>query len=244
MFKLYTLTIISLLLLSGCASKDLLENSAELKNITKKEKIKPKRDYRRFSYEYKVAPHDRVKISVYNHPELGTKIEDSNGVLVDSRGIISLPLVGNIKISGLTQPKAARKVQLSYSKYLKNTNIHLEVINKKAYVIGEVGTQGFISLDSDQIGLLQAIASKGGFKDTANKEKLIIIRKMKRHPKLEIVDLTNITSLSYTNMMIRADDIIYVPSTDVKVAGVRLSSLLNMLNTTLGIYVKINDINN
>jgi len=238
LFKLYVLTIISLLLLSGCASKNLLENSAELKNITKKEKTKPKRDYRHFSYEYRVAPHDRVKIVVYKHSELST-----NGMLIDSRGIVNLPLVGSVKLSGLTQVQAGRKIQLLYSEYLKNSNVSFEVINKKAYIIGEVRSQGSFPLANDQIGLLQAIASRGGFTDHANREKLIIIRKTKGHPRLEIVDLTNITSLSYTSLMIRADDIIYIPSTNVKIAGISLYPLMGLINATLGTYVKIRDIN-
>ncbi len=243
MFKLYVLTIISLLLLSGCASKNLLENSAELKNITKKEKRKPKRDYRHFSYEYRVVPHDRVEVTVYNHPELGTTRQASRGMLVNSRGIINLPLVGNIKISGLTQVQAARKVQSLYSKYLKNSSVNLEVLNKRAYIIGEVRSQGSVVLTNDQMSLLQIIATRGGFNDNANKEKLVIIRKRDNHPKLEIVDLTSLTSLSYTDMMIRANDIIYIPSTEIKIAGLNLYPLMGLINATLGTYIKIRDIN-
>ena len=238
MLKLYVLTIISLLLLSGCASKNLLENSAELKTITQKEKTKPKRDYRHFSYEYRVAPHDRVMISVYNHKELS-----SNNILVNSKGIVNLPLINGVKISGFTQTQASKKIQTLYSKYLKYANVNLEVLNKKAYIIGEVRSQGSFPLANDQIGLLQAIASRGGFTDHANREKLVIIRKTKGHPKLEIVNLTNITSLSYTSLMIRADDIIYIPSTNVKIAGISLYPLMGLINATLGTYVKIRDIN-
>ena len=66
---------------------------------------------------------------------------------------------------------------------------------------------------------------------------------MKHHPKLEIVNLTDITSLSYTSLMIRSNDIIYVPSTNVKVAGISLYPLMALINATLGTYVKIRDIN-
>jgi len=238
LFKLYVLTIISLLLLSGCASKNLLENSAELKNITKKEKTKPKRDYRHYSYEYRISPHDRLMVSIYNHKELS-----STNMLVNSRGIVNLPLVNSVKISGLTQTQASKKIQALYSKYLKYANVNLEVINKKAYIIGEVRAPGSFPLLNDQIGLLQAIASRGGFSDNANREKLVIIRKTRGHPRLEIVDLTNITSLSYTSMMIRADDIIYIPSTNIKIAGISLYPLMGLINATLGTYIKIRDIN-
>ena len=247
LLKTYLSTIIFIFLLSGCASKNLLENSAELHRSTEIQKTKAKIDHRNYKYEYVISPHDRIQIAVYNHPELGTepqtKDTTSRGILIDSNGIVDLPLIGSIKLSGLTQTQAGKKLQRLYGKYLKKSNVHIEVLNKKAYIIGEVRSQGSIALEHDQISLLQAIATKGGFNDNANREKLIIIRKMKHHPKLEIVNLTDITSLSYTSLMIRSNDIIYVPSTNVKVAGISLYPLMALINATLGTYVKIRDIN-
>ena len=238
MTKIFLYILLSSIILSGCTSKNLLEDSAVVNKKIEQKKTKKLKNYRNYSYEYRVAPHDRVSVSVYKHSELS-----SGNILLDSRGTAILPLVGSVRLAGLTQTQASKKVRRLYSKYLKNPDTRLEVLNKKAFIIGEVASQGVIPLVNEQISLLEAISSRGGFKDYANREKLIIIRKSGSHPKIEIVDLTNLTSLSYTNMMIRANDIIYVPSAKVKIAGIDLYPLLGLINGTLGTYVKIRDLN-
>ncbi len=102
--------------------------------------------YHNIRFEYKVAPHDRIQVTVYNHPELSTETANSTrGVLVDGNGNVMLPLVNTVHLAGLTQPQAAHKLQIAYSHYLKRSAVALEVVNKKAFVKGEVSAQGPIT---------------------------------------------------------------------------------------------------
>jgi polysaccharide export outer membrane protein len=174
LLKIYINIIAIVLLLSGCTSKNLLQDSKQLNSKLEQKNNQKEKVHKNYSYEYRLAPHDRVQVIVYKHKELNTP---SRGALLDSRGVINLPLVGAISLRGLTQTQASNRIKTAYGKYLRQPSVNLEVLNKKAYIIGEVRSQGALPLENDQMPLLQAIATRGGFNDNANKEKLVIIRK-------------------------------------------------------------------
>lgn len=238
MLRYTTFVIISFLLL-GCSSKNLLENSQVLKSKKEYANHQSAKRYNNIRFEYKIAPHDRIQITVYAHPELSTTADHKDGILVNSRGVVSLPLIGAVKIGGLTQTMASRRIQNRYGEYLKKSSINLEVLNKRAYVIGEVKSPGVVALPNEQTALLQAIATVGGFSDSANLENIIIIRKGRRGSDTKIVDLTNPTSLSYATMMIKPNDIIYVAPTSMKDISTNISPLFSLINALLMPFVEI-----
>ncbi len=246
LYRYFIFTILALFIFIGCGSKNLLEDSHALKAKEEKMAQKSPRVYKNISFEYKIAKHDRVQITVYNHPELSTAsaegMNSRDGILVDSRGIVSLPLIGAVRIAGLTQPSASRKIQSLYGKYLKKSSVHVEVLNKQAFIVGEVTTPGIVKLPNEQTALLQAIASVGGFKDTANQDKIIIIRKSARGSKIEVANLTNLTSLSHSTMMIRPNDIIYVTPSKMKSIVLPAASIFKLVADALLPFVRYQDL--
>jgi polysaccharide export outer membrane protein len=200
------------LFLTGCGSENILANSyAVQERDAHQKKYHSQRNYFPGRFEYRIQPHDRLSILVYKHPELGGK-----GLLVDSQGNVILPLVNTVHLVGLTQPQASHKLHALYDHYLRQTSVQVETLDKRAYVVGEVKTPGVIKLPNEQTALLQAIAERGGFTDTANRARIVVLRNMKQRTRADVVDLTNLTSLSYAGMMIRPGDVIYVAPTSMK----------------------------
>ncbi len=207
------------LLVSGCGSKDLLQDSYVVKaRDAHQKKYHGHKNYFNGRFEYRIQPHDRLNVQVYNHPELSTVQSGttSTGVLVDSSGRAVLPLLNSVHLGGLTQPQASRKLRKLYRRYIKHASVQIEVVNKRAYIVGEVGKPGIVDLPNEQIPLLSAIASSGGFSDTANRSKIVILRAVGHGTRADVVDLTNLTSLSYAGMMVKPNDIIYVAPTALK----------------------------
>ncbi|NKQ41849.1 MAG: polysaccharide export protein [Sulfurovum sp.] len=233
-------TILSSFLFTACGSKSLLQDSHIVKKKEEQSKRQQTKTYYRKYFEYRIVAHDRVKISVYNHEELGTK--GDSGILVDSSGNINLPLIGAVRIAGHTQLQASRKIQSLYGRYLKKSSVRLEVLNKKAYIIGEIKKAGAIELPNERIPLLQAIATAGGFSDYANKEKIIILRKYSKGTKLELVDLTNLSSLSHASMMIRPGDVIYVAPTSMKDIATNIAPIFKLAAEAMLPFVRYKDL--
>jgi polysaccharide export outer membrane protein len=220
-YRLIIFSFFFALFLSGCGSKNILADSYAVKERDAHQKqYHSKRNYFPGTFEYRIRPHDRIAVRVYNHPELssGTVAEGTavGGLLVDVRGNVILPLLNTVHLGGLTQPQASQKLRRLYSRYLKQASVQVEVLDKRAYVVGEVKTPGVVKLPNEQTALLQAIAERGGFSDTANRAKIVILRNMGRRTRADVVDLTNLTSLSYAGMMIRPGDVVYVAPTGMK----------------------------
>jgi polysaccharide export outer membrane protein len=216
----YILYFFLLLLLFGCSNKKefILFNQADI-NKSKESKVEDSH-FNNIQFEYKIVPHDRVSVIVYQHPEfssssLETRMRDK-GLLVNSKGDIRLPLVKSIHIAGLTQTEALDKVENAFKKYLKSPDIYLEVLNKRAYVIGEVKTPGEIELVNEKISLIQILAKAGDLTDFANKKSIMILRSKQGQVNSQIVDLTDINSLRTSNLMIKPNDIVYVLPNDMK----------------------------
>ena len=238
----------ALLFLTGCASKALLQEShavqaQEARNTQQKHRI-----YHNARFEYRIAPHDRIQVTVFNHPELGTAsaegMNSANGILVDSAGRIHLALIGSVHIGGLSQPRAASKIQALYGHYLKKSSVHLEVLNKKAFVIGEVRAPGIVKLPNEQISLLQAVASVRGFTDNADKARILVLRKSGRGTKVEVIDLTNPTSLSHANMMINPNDIVYVSASSMKDVAIKVMPIFRIVSDALLPFIRFKSLNN
>jgi polysaccharide export outer membrane protein len=146
-------------------------------------------------------------------------------MLVDSDGIVSLPLLEDIHIAGLTQKEAASKIEKGYDKYLNYSKVRLEVLNKRAYVIGEVQRPGQFALENEQLTLLQAIAQAGDFTDTANRQQILIIRATQNGAETQMIDLTDVNSITHANLMIKPNDIVYILPTSMKAINANITSI-------------------
>ena len=181
-------------------------------------------------YEYKIQPHDRISITMYNHPELGTtsaqsQRQDPRGVLVNSRGYIRLPLIKSIHVAGLSQTAAQKKVEKAYGAYLEDAEVYLEVLNKRAYILGEVNKPGEVRLFNEKTSLLQLIAKAGDLKDTANRHAIVVLKARGNKVHTETVDLTGANSLRMASLMIYPNDIVYVAPNNIKSINVGINEI-------------------
>ena len=179
-------------------------------------------------YEYKIQPHDRISITMYNHPELGTtsaasQRQDTTGVLVDANGYVRLPLIKSIHVAGLSQSAAQKKIEKAYGAYLEDAELYLEVLNKRAYILGEVNKPGEVRLFNEKTTLLQLLAKAGDLTDAANRHAIVVLKNRYNKVYTETVDLTGPNSIKLANLMIYPNDIVYVAPNDIKSINVGIS---------------------
>jgi len=224
--KIYLLLILSLM---GCSNKKdfILFNKVDI-NKTQENSIKSSQ-FNDVKFEYKIIPNDRVSVIVYEHPEFSTSslINRTNdkGILVNSKGDIRLPLIKTVHIAGLTQTEALNKVEDAFKRYIKSPDIYLEVLNKRAYVIGEVNNPGEVKLDNERVTLLQLISKVGDLKDTADRSSIMILKSGAEKVSSKIINLTDINSLRTANLMIEPNDIVYVLPTNMKAFNAQVNEI-------------------
>ena len=122
---------------------------------------------------YVLGQNDVISVSVYLHPELsapslGTQ-SSNGGVMVTSDGTVGLPLVGNVKVGGLTIPQAQQHIQDVYSTYINNPNVTVQLVAPQSlryYLLGEFASPG-VKYPGHALDLLDAL-SLGGSVNLAN----------------------------------------------------------------------------
>ncbi len=141
-------------LLSACGTGGQTAGAREATPVTQSQIIE----------SYKLGSSDRLRITVFGHPDLSGEFE------VDGTGSISLPLIGQTAALGLSTVELERAIAAELSQgYILNPRISAEVINYRPfYVLGEVGRPGEYPY-TNGISVQNAIAAAGGFSYRANK---------------------------------------------------------------------------
>ena len=223
-------------------------------NILKKDSKQPvftPPQFNNIRFKYKIVPNDRASIIVYKHPELSSTTllgrSSDRGILIDSEGYIRLPLVKSIHVEGLSQTEAQEKIEDAFKKYLKSPDIYFEILNKRAYVIGEVNSPGEIELLNEKLTLLQILSKAGDLKDSADKTKIMILRSGKDKINSEIVNLVDFNSLKMANLMIKPNDIVYVLPTDMRLFNKKvneISPIVRLIGSILSPFITLKMLSN
>ena len=255
--RIFLLTLL-LFGFTACTTKKdfVLFNQAEINKQQTKEQQKQKENtltqLKDVQFEYKIRPYDRVSVIVYKHPDISTSsqntMQEVHGILINAKGYIRLPLIKKIYLQGLTQTEAEDVLEKAYSVYIKKPNIQIEVLNKRAYVIGEVNRPGEISLPNEQLSLLQILASSGDLTDSADRRSILIIDgNSAGKSKTRIVNLTDKHSLQTANLMIKPNDIVYVMPNNMKAFNIGVKEttpIFRLINQMLTPFVNIKFLRN
>lgn len=121
--------------------------------------------------DYLLGSSDKVRVTVYGEPTL------SGEFFVTGSGVVSLPLIGEVKAAGLTLRQFQDAVQKSLSDgYLKDPRVSVEVLTfRPFYILGEVTKPGTYPYTSG-LTVLNAVATAGGYTYRADKKQVFIKR--------------------------------------------------------------------
>jgi polysaccharide export outer membrane protein len=127
----------------------------------------------------KLGPGDLLEVSVYNVPELASKVRVSNS------GDVYLPLIDYVHVDGLTQEEAQTVIQkrLEDGGFVRSPHVTIfvdEAASQGVTLIGEVGKPGIYPDVSDH-KLYEVISEAGGFTPSASR-KIAVIRRGQTDP--------------------------------------------------------------
>lgn len=123
--------------------------------------------------EYRIGAGDVLEVDVWKEPEASTP-----GVVVRADGKITVPLVKELEVTGLTTGELEKILQQKLAKFIPGAEVTVvvrEVNSKKVYMIGAVKRAGPIKLDYPMT-ILQVLAEAGGITDFAKKSKIYVLR--------------------------------------------------------------------
>jgi len=161
------------------------------------------------SGEYLIGAEDVLEISVWQNQEL------SRTVTVRPDGLISLPLVGDVRAAGLTPNELKHEVTKALMPFMEDPNVAVIVqqINSwRIYIQGEVRSPGVYPIRS-KTTITQAITLAGGFTEFAKKRKIQIIRKWENHTEFIKVNFNKIAEgdTAQDDVVLKPGDTIVIP---------------------------------
>ena len=131
--------------------------------------------------EYLLGPGDVIEVSVWKDETL------SDELMVRPDGKISLSLIGEIRVKGLTIDSVRQEIAEKMDEYVPGApvTVILRQINyPKVYVVGKVNRPGVFTMTGEPISVLQALALAGGMTKSADTDSIIVIRNVSRESKL------------------------------------------------------------
>ena len=159
--------------------------------------------------EYRIGAGDELNINVWKEADFNLE-----SAIVRIDGKITLPLLGDLHVAGLTPMALKKKIEIQLGKYVSSPSVTVTVLNsdsKKFYILGEVAATGEYPIIKE-LTVMQAFALAGGFTEWASKKEILLLRKNNGKEITIKIDYRDIVKGDFSkNILIQADDTIVVP---------------------------------
>jgi polysaccharide export outer membrane protein len=203
--------------------------------------------------QYRISPNDVIEFRMYSND--GFRLVDltsqstgnqsqialtrSISYDVEFDGTVKFPILGRVKLEGLTVREAESMLQDEFTKYYNKPFVLINVTSKRIFIFpGAAGDAKVVPLVTDNTTLLEALARSGGIAGRGKAKKVKLIRGTADNRKVYLIDLSKIEGLKQGDIVLQSNDIIYIePRADVA-RGIltELSPILGLISTTISIF--------
>ncbi len=142
------------------------------------------------------------------------------GYFVDQDGFIDFPVLGRIKVEGLTLEESKRDILTLLQQYLKDPVVNIRYLNFKVTVLGEVNFPGTVRLTNKRVTLLEALGIAGDLTHYANRTNVLIIREKDGVRTYQRLNLQGNEIFTSPYFYLQQNDVIYVEPLKARVATV------------------------
>ncbi|KIA95953.1 sugar transporter [Pedobacter kyungheensis] len=202
-------------LATGCAPRRDLVYFSNLAKQTSDEKLP--------SQEVKIQQNDLLSVSINSLNQesnvlfaVNTKAPSAEnnykveGYRVNKDGMINLPVVGNVRLEGLTIEQAQNTISRELDKYVKKPVVDVQLVNFKVTVIGEVNRPSNFTVQGDNINLLQALGMAGDMTVYGKRDNVLVIREQNGQRVMKRLNLNNQDVMNSPFFFLKQNDIVYV----------------------------------
>ncbi len=185
---------------------------------------------------YRIGPDDQIDVSVFGVPELSAETQ------VNLQGLVALPLLGPVYVSGLTPREAEQEIErILASRYLRDPRVTVYVKDSASLnvtISGAVGSPGVKPIRG-RTTLSDALAQSGGVSPVGKKHQVVLYRGQRvdglipdssSNPPLQayVVDYQKIITGRMRDPLVIGGDKVYVPPSGL---AVFFSPVMNILQT-------------
>lgn len=140
-----------------------------------------------------------------------------NGYLVDKDGMVELPFVGKVKLSGLTTSEAKELIKKEVEKQFNNPMVNVRFANFKITVLGEVLRPAAYISPNERVNIFDAVGMAGDITIYGKKESVLLLRDTLGDKKMIRLNLNSKDIISSPYFYLQPNDIVYVEPNKYKV---------------------------
>lgn len=174
--------------------------------------------------EYRIQPNDVISFAIYTNEgavilESSTGPTDSKSLgsmdfidyVVDKEGYVEFPVIGMMKVSGLTILESQDFVEDEFEKMFNRPYVIIKVLNRHFVIFtSPEGTGQVVKLGSQYVSVVEAVALAGGLGTNAEANNIMLFRQENGARTPYLIDLSTIDGIKYASSPVESGDIIYV----------------------------------
>ena len=246
-------TLLVVMLLTSCGSSNVayFQNSDNV-------------NYEASSYLYdaRIMPKDELTISVntttpdasvpfnlllQNEYTQGRSVASSGGLLmpylVDNLGYINFPVIGRVKVGGLTKSECEQLILEKIRPYMAESENPVVTVRMSSYsvsVLGEVTRPGSFLVSREKITILEALAQAGDLTIYGVRDRVKLIREDATGKKVIVkLDLTDANIINSPYYYLQQNDVVYVEPNKVKAQNSKVGQVTTLSFSATSILISL-----
>ena len=176
--------------------------------------------------------------------QLGMQLgADQNEYVIRQNGEVKLPVIGHVKVEGLTIAECEDTLERKFSVEYQQPFIQVQVTNQRVIVFSGNGSDAkVIPLMNTNTTLMEAITQAGGITERGKANTVKLMRKVNGKREVYTMDLSTIEGLKYVDMIVQGNDYIYVEPTPELVREIlnEVGPVVSLLSTAKLIFTLVN----
>lgn len=161
--------------------------------------------------------------------------------LVDNEGNINFPVLGALKVGGLTKKEVEQMVMEKLKPYIKeNPIVTVRMVNYKISVLGEVASPGTFTISNEKVNLLEALAMAGDMTIYGIRDNVKLIREgADGKQQIITLDLNKAETLLSPYYWLQKNDIVYVTPNKAKARNSDISNSTSIWFSATSILISL-----
>lgn len=158
---------------------------------------------------------------------------------VDFDGTVRIPIIGRVKLIGMTVREAQDYLEKRFSEYYNNPFVMLTINNRRVIVFNGSGTtSSVVQLTQENMTLFEVIAQLGGITEEGKAYRVKLIRGDLKKPQVYLIDLSTLKGIQAADLTMQGNDIIYIETIQnyPEKFLARMAPYLSAINTAILTY--------
>ena len=147
------------------------------------------------------------------------------GNAIDEDGLVTVPLIGKVKVVDLSIDEAKKLLQQEVDKFLRNTTVDVKLISFKISVMGEVNNPGYYYVYNGQANILEGLSLAGDLTQFGNRKNIKLIRQTDDGAEVILLNLSSSEIMKSKYYYLLPNDVIYVEPEETQIKRANLQPI-------------------